>query len=335
MLKTLSSNTRIALLSLGLAACGGGGGGSSDGGIIVEGSTGTLNLSVTDAPVDNASRVLVQFTGIAVQPKEGNAVEIPLRGDSQTCRDLLDGILPAPTPSGEATVRCVDLLAFQGSRRALLLQDEELDAGDYTWMRLDVDGARGVLDSIIVLEDGSAESLFIPSGDQSGLKLNTPFTITADRQHNFVIDFDLRKSVVNPQGFPDYLLKPSLRLVDIGDSGSISGMVEASLLTEGSCTPGAYAVYVYQGDDAVVGEEGSANAPDASASVNLDDDSGLWDYTAAYLPPGDYTVVFTCEAGSDSNEEPDDGIGFVASPDSPTTVVSGETSTVDFGPTGG
>ena len=50
------------------------------GGNVVDESTGTLNLSVTDAPVDSASRVLVQFTVIAVKPKEGDAVEIPLRG---------------------------------------------------------------------------------------------------------------------------------------------------------------------------------------------------------------------------------------------------------------
>jgi hypothetical protein len=69
--------------------------------------------------------------------------------------------------------------------------------------------------------------------------------------------------------------------------------------------------------------------------VHLDSDSGGWVYTAAFLPPGDYTVVFTCEAGNDSNEAPDDDIDFITSLDSPATVVAGETSTVDFGPAGG
>jgi Domain of unknown function (DUF4382) len=332
MLQRAFSISILALLSLGLAACGGGGGGSGFGGGTGTDTTGTLNVSVTDAPVDDANRVLVQFTGIAVKPKQGEAIEIPLHGDSQTCRNLLDGIPPAPTPSGEATVRCVDLLAFQGNRRAQLLQGEELEAGEYTWMRLDVDARRGVLDSIIVLNDGSAESLYIPSGDQSGLKLNTSFNITAGEEHNFVIDFDLRKSLNKPRGFPDYMLKPSLRLVNISDSGTISGTVEASLLTANRCTPNAYAVYVYQGRNAVVGEEGSDDPPAASAGVVLNPDSGDWGYSAAFLPPGDYTVVFTCEAGNDSSEEADDGIEFVSSADSPATVVSGKTSTVDFGP---
>jgi hypothetical protein len=329
MFKLICFNSILGALSLGLVACGGGGGGGGSSSASV--STGTLNVSVTDAPVDSASRVLVQFTGAAVKPDEGNAIDIALSGDSQTCQNLLDDIDPAPTPSGEATVRCVDLLAFQGNQSSLLLQDEELGAGGYTWMRLDVDALRGVMDSIIVLDDGSEESLYIPSGSQSGLKLNSRYTIVGGEQHHFVIDFDLRKSVNNPQGFPDYRLKPSLRLVDMGDSGNITGMVEASLLT-GDCTDNAYEVYVYQGDDALIGEQGSEHAPDTSASVSLNGDTGLWDYTAGFLPPGDYTVAFTCQAGDDSSEAADDDIDFINSPDSPTTVNAGQTSTVDFGP---
>ncbi len=329
MVKAHFYGTTLALLSLGLLACGGGGGGSIVGST-ANNSTGTLNLSVADAPVDSAKMVLVQFTGVAVKPKEGDAIELALSGDSQTCQNFLDGIDPAPTPTGEVTVRCVDLLAFQGSQSARLLQEEELEAGEYTWMRLDVDAERGVLDSIIVLDDGSEESLFIPSGSQTGLKLNSGFTIVAGAQHNFVIDFDLRKSVHNPQGFADYMLKPSLRLVDMGTSGSIVGTVAESLLTADGCTENAYAVYVYQGGDAVIGEQGSENAPATSADVSLNQDSGRWAYTAAFLPPGAYTVAFTCQAGDDSNAVADNNIDFVASADSPATVISGQASTVNF-----
>jgi hypothetical protein len=328
MFRATLTITTIGLLSTALLGCGGGGGSS---GSVAGSTTGTLNLGVTDAPVDDAEHVLVQFTGVAVKPAGGDAVDFSLSGDSQSCRDLLDGVDPQPTPAGANTVRCVDLLAFQGSRSALLLQGEELDAGDYTWMRLDVDAERGELDSIIVLEDGREESLFIPSGSQSGLKLNSPFTVVGGEEHHFVIDFDLRKSLNNPQGFPDYRLNPSLRLVDAGDAGAITGTVAASLLT-GDCTADDYAVYIYQGDNATVGELGSADPPDTSAPVTLDQDSGQWTYLAGFLPPGDYTAAFTCQAGADSPEAPGDGIEFVASPDSPATVIAGEESVVDFGP---
>ena len=330
MLKTFFYSTTLVLLSLGLLACGGGGGGGVGGGS----STGTLSVGVTDAPVDSAKQVLVQFTGVTVKPEAGDAIQFALSGDSQTCQDFYDGIEPAPTPSGEVTVRCVDLLAFQGNLNAQLLRDEELDAGDYTWMRLDVDAARGVQDSIIVLDGGGVESLYIPSGSQSGLKLNDGFTIVGGEQHYFVIDFDLRKSVNNPQGFPDYILKPSLRLIDMDTSGSIAGTVEVSLLIADGCTPDAYAVYVYQGDVAVIGEEGSDNPPITSADVSLNPDTAFWEYTAGFLPPGPYTAAFTCQAGNDANDVADDGIVFVESTDSPTTVIAGQESIVDFGPVG-
>jgi hypothetical protein len=336
MKKCMHTRTLTALLALGLAGCGGGGGGGGGG---VGGSapgTGSLDVSLTDAAVDSAEQVLVQFTGIAVKPAEGQARDLDLDGDSQTCQDRLDEIPPSTTPPGESTIRCIDLMELDGNRSTVILRDEDLDAGDYEWIRLDVDAERGIMDSIIVLDDGSQESLWVPSGSQSGLKLNTPFTIEDGGEHSLVIDFDLRKSVNNPQGFPDYRLKPSLRLIDIGatGSGSIEGMVEASLLTTEGCTEDAYAVYVYTGADAVTGDEGSENAPLTSAAVALDDDSGLWRYEVGFLPPETYTVVFTCEAGNDSPDTGGDDIEFITSPDSPATVTAGESTTVDFAPAG-
>jgi len=52
-------------MAFGLAACGSGGGG---------GETGQLSLAVTDAPVDDASSVVVQFRGVAFK-RAGSAPE--------------------------------------------------------------------------------------------------------------------------------------------------------------------------------------------------------------------------------------------------------------------
>jgi hypothetical protein len=51
-------------VALTLTACGGGGGSS----------TGTLNLSLTDAPLDEAESVAVNFTGVELQPAGGERV---------------------------------------------------------------------------------------------------------------------------------------------------------------------------------------------------------------------------------------------------------------------
>ena len=328
---TILHRAAIALCATALCACGGGGGGGGS----VSVTTGVFSLNVTDAAVDDAERVLVQFTGVEVKPRQGSAIEIPLEGESQTCQDLLDDIEPSPTPEGSAAIRCIDLLALEGTGSASLLRGEELEAGTYNWVRLFVDAERGVMDSIIVLEDGSEESLYVPSGGQSGLKLNSQFTILAGGRHDFIIDFDLRKSVNNPKGFPDYRLKPSLRLINMAESGNIVGTVDQSLLIADDCSGDTndgdgFAVYIYEGADAVIDEEGSGNPPLTSASVRLNNGSALWEYNVGYLAPGDYSVAFTCQAADDDPEEPDNGITLIESSDSPTNVVADQDSTVDF-----
>jgi len=337
MIKNFYSSIAITLFPLALVACGGGGS-SSGGNDSPAETTGTFSLDVSDAAVDDAERILVQFTGVTVNPADGSAIDIPLSGNSQTCEDFFLGNPPTETADGETTIRCIDLLEQQGTESATLLNGVVLDAGNYTWLRLAVDAERGIEDSLFVPNDGTmAVSLYIPSGSQSGLKLNTGFTILAGGSHKFVIDFDLRKSVNDPKGFPDYRLKPSLRLVDLSESGSIVGTVETTLLTADGCTgdvntSDGFAVYIYEGEDATIGEEGSDNAPLTSAAVSFNDDSGLWDYTVGFVAPGMYTVAFTCQAADDSPDRDDDGIVFVESADSPTEVVADRDSTVNFIP---
>ena len=336
MLKSHILGCSVAACCIGLSACGGGGSSSSGGS-----TTGSFSLGITDATVDEVDRVLVEFTGVSVKPAEGSAIDLPLDGDShQTCLDLLAGDGPGATPADKPTVRCIELKELQGTDTASLLQGVSLEAGKYNWLRLDVNAERGVMDSIIVV-DGMEESLYVPSGSQSGLKLNTEFTILAGGSHNFVIDFDLRKSVNNPQGFADYRLKPSLRLIDMAESGTIFGTVDESLLVTSdpaneACngdvnTGDGFAVYVYEGAAEITGDEGSGNAPLTSAAVNYSDDSGRWEYEVGFLAaPQEYTVVFTCQAAKDDNAEADEDIAFVTSTDSPVSVTVDGNAEVNF-----
>ncbi len=82
--------------------------------------------------------------------------------------------------------------------------------------------------------------------------------------------------------------------------------------------------------DALIDEEGSANAPLTSADVNLDNDTGLWGYTVGFAGPGEYTVAFTCQAADDFPDAANDGIELIESSDSPITIVVDHDSTVDF-----
>jgi Domain of unknown function (DUF4382) len=283
----------IALLAL-LAACGGGGDSAAP-------QVGRINLRITDSPVTSAKRVVVEFTGL----------EILRAGASQP--EVFDF---AP--------RQIDLLALDGGGSEILLANETLPAGEYQSIRLKVNAGRDASDSFIELDDGTLHPLFIPSGNQTGLKLIRGFTIGAGSTSNFTIDFDLRKSVVNPPGLGEpYLLKPVLRLVNNLEVGTIDGTVASALIVEG-CMP---AIYLYTGADIVPDDLGSATAPLASTAVNLDNATGTYRFRLGFVPVGASTVAFTCGADDDAADV-DDAITFSAPLNAP--VVAGQTTMVDF-----
>lgn len=291
-LKAVACASVLALLS----ACGGGGG-SDD----AAAQVGRLSIRITDSPVTSAKRVVVQFTGL----------EIMRTGDTQP--QVFDF---AP--------RQIDLLALDGGGSEVLLGDTQVPAGNYESIRLKVNAGRDGSDSFIELDDGTIHPLFIPSGNQTGLKLIRGFTIGVGSTNNFTIDFDLRKSVVNPPGLGEpYLLKPVLRLVNNLEVGTIDGTVATPLIVDG-CTP---SVYLYTGANIVPDDLGSATPPLASTAVNLDNATGVYRFKLAFVPVGASTVAFTCGAAGDAADV-DDAITFSAP--LPANVVAGQTVTVDF-----
>ena len=288
-----------------LAGCGGGG----DGG----GSTGTVKLSITDAPVDNATSVVIQFSGVAFK-RAGSAPEV------------VQGLTPSP--------RQFDLMQYQEGRAALLLDGVTLPAGDYEWVRLIVDNDPNVRDSYLVRSTGEECELRVPSGAESGLKLNRGFTLPADGSVALTVDFDLRQSIHAPPGQRSdapgcaqaYLLRPTLRIVDDANVGAIAGTVDASLITEG-CLP---KVYIFSGADRLPDDiEEAIVTPDEDplvvAGVTVQNGTVAYPYRAAFLTPGAYTVSFTC---GDDDPVADQMLGFLA----PTnvTVVANLISTVNF-----
>lgn len=291
-------------LLLVLSACGGGGG--DDGG-----TTGSLKVSVGDAPVDDASAVVVKFSGIEIKPSGSDPVSFDFDEDQSV--DLLD------TVGGEAFV---------------LLGDTELAAGDYEWIRLSVITSKDSLDSYIELIDGSVYPLYVPSGSESGLKLNTPFTVPVGGALALVVHFDLRHSIVKPSGQDAYYLKPVLRLVDESEIGAVAGSLAPELLADPECTSDANtgagaAVYLYEGAGVIPDDAGSDTPPLASSGVSLNTETGRYDYFIAYLPAADYTVAYTCQA-SDDDPEADDDLLFPQAADAP--VIAGATTVVDFDP---
>lgn len=302
-LRTLLGGPLLAAFAL-LASCGGG----------ESSQQGSVSVAISDAPVDSAEAVWLTVTGVAFKP---------------------DGAAPEVVQDFEP--RMINLLQYQRGDVALLLDNVPFTAGHYQWLRLMIESEDNVRDSYVMVNGEECE-LRVPSGAESGLKMNRGFTIPADGSLALTIDFDLRKSLHAPPGQASgtsgactqgYLLRPTLRLVDNANVGAIDGTVsfEAGTMPEG-CLP---KVYIYENavtpDDV---EETTDASPDIDplsvASVEVMPGEAQGTYHAAFMPAGDYTAAFTC---SDDTDE-DEALVFEPADGTPVSVQNNLISTVDF-----
>lgn len=266
-------NRKIAVVFIStlagiLAGCNGGSSGAA---------TSSMTLGVTDTPVDGVQKVNVAFTGVDLMGPNG---------------------LVQHTFSNEKTV---DLLSLQGNASATLLSGVSIPAGNYQWIRFDIDTAN----SDVIGQNGGQYPLTIPSGSQTGLKLVSGFTAAQGGKLNFMVDFDLRKaltSTTTPSG-TSYTLKPALRLINNQQVGSVSGSMAGTLAIGSNTVAGANcdpAVYVYSGSGVTPGgyvaTVTNGTAPLTSATASLDSSTGKYTYTVGFLAPGTYTLSLTCSA---------------------------------------
>lgn len=159
-------------------------------------TTGTLNVRITDAPA-SFDAVDITFTEISVNKSGGSAIVV---SDSTQTINLIEWSNGLSTPLGSI----------------------ELETGTYNQIRL-------IIESATVTVDGVVFDITVPSGAQTGLKLTHQFTLEAGSTYDLMIDFDASRSIVltGTNANPSYLLKPTIRLVAIATSGSISGTVSA------------------------------------------------------------------------------------------------------------
>jgi len=100
-----------------------------------------------------------------------------------------------------------------------ILADAELEEGTYEQIRLVLN------DENTVVIDGQSYNLFVPSGAQSGLKLNINAEIQEGIQYTLLLDFDASRSVVKRGMTDQYNLKPVIRATNEAITGNISGTI--------------------------------------------------------------------------------------------------------------
>lgn len=268
--KTITAAGTAALLALGVAAC--------DDSTGVEGDA-SVRVLLTDAPSDYVDSALVDI----------GAVELISAGEGEPVTLTTDG-----------TDGFVNLLDLQGAATELLA-DAEIPAGDYAQIRLLVEAASVTLAEGYEFEDGSTEKdLFIPSGAQTGIKLNLagsngegesgPVTM-ASGETVLVLDFDVNQSFViqgDPEaqaGINDVLFTPTLRVVVEDIAASVAGTVSAP---EGTSVEGLVVTAEPLGD-------GTFETFQSQTGTAATDENGA--YTIHFLVPGAYAVSVEAPEG--------------------------------------
>jgi hypothetical protein len=205
-----------------VAACGGGGTDSSS--TSTGASTGTLKLSLTDAPACGYDKVFVTVEKVRVHQSSS-------AGDNDA--GWSEVVLASPLR--------VDLLSLNNGT-LLPLGQTELPAGNYTQMRLVLGSTpppgspAGMMANSIKPTGGGETPLTTPSGQQSGLKMNVNVAVPAGQVADFAIDFDACKSFVKAGNSGKYLLKPVLSVIPIMSAAGqrIVGFVDPSLVKPGT-----------------------------------------------------------------------------------------------------
>ena len=229
--------------------------------------TGTLELYLTDAPID-AENVKGVYITI-------NEIQYHVGEQWITCE-------------GFEGPKTYDLLELAGGNFTLL-GDLTLPGGHYTQIRFilnipEIGPPPASLGCYIEFTDNSTEPLFVPSGNETGYKATGQFEVPVNGTVAVTADFDVRKAVVAADF---YILKPTIRLVVNNQAGSIRGSItNSSNYTD-------IIVFAYENgtwagtedDDPVYPE---SRFPNAVNSGKTDDEGG---YRLPFLAAGTYDLV--------------------------------------------
>lgn len=171
-------------------------------------------VGCSDNPADNESQAHLSITAFDAPPPEGiehlylNIIEISAHHDENGWLTLTDI---------DTTIDFLELV----NGVTVNLFDDSIAAGFYSQIRLVVS------DTNFIVVDSVSYPLTIPSGTQTGVKLNLHEEIAAGEFLSLMIDFDISKSVIVANG--EYKLKPTYNLFKENISGTILGTVADTL----------------------------------------------------------------------------------------------------------
>jgi hypothetical protein len=187
------------------------------------GFAGCENTSVTDSKTDSEIGVETGTLEIRLHDAPANYEEVNVFIESieVSNSDSADGWVEIGTPQ-----RFYDLLKLTNGTTEVLAS-AQLEVGTYEQIRLILSR-----EGHNVVIGGTPQDLFIPSGEQTGIKLNVNAEIKPNITYTVLLDFDAARSVVkrgkgqSAQSSTEYLLMPVISASNEAVTGNIAGIVE-------------------------------------------------------------------------------------------------------------
>lgn len=249
--------------------------------LLATGESGTLSMSITDAPSDHST---VEGVFLTVQ-------EIQYHMNNEVGWQIFKGF------SGPYTF---NILELQNGESAFL-GEMDLPAGRITQIRFVLDlpllhsGTPSNPGCFVRFNDGSPDApIYIPASvEEVGFKFTGSFEVPVNGEVEIITDFDVRKSLLLLNN-GNYFLQPTVRMLIESETGRIIG----NLLNPDEDTE--YIVFVYRNgtyiySEADIPEEGEVQFPNAESSdlVEDSDGDGTLEYVLPYLELDIYDLVVT------------------------------------------
>ena len=261
-----------------------------------------LTLGLSDALPDDLEEVVLEIDSIVLGRSGGGNITI----------DTFP--VGAPDPNQPVDSFMIDLLDYRNIRQLVVVEDLELDTGNYSSITINLtpESSSG---SYVTESDDTRHNLMT---DDGGLEL-PGFSLSSGNEE-YTIEFDLALSLRVEESDGRYRLTANgVRIVDNADSTSLSGRVDEELFnTVSPCSEKTdplrgNRVYLYEGvgldpeslGDVFTDETVSDIVAPISVSSVTESGSGSYEYVFSFLPAGEYTIAFTCDAEEDDPDSYD------------------------------
>jgi len=270
--KNLFTATILVLSITFLASC------SNDDGASYGDEKSQTNFYITDAPTDNAN-----VKGVIVTVADVKVNGVSIEGFSKTT---------------------IDLMQYQNGMKKML-GNLELNTGTYSNITLvldhQTDASGNAPGSYVLMTNGTVKAI---QNSSNSIDINGAFEVLASSQNNVVLDFDIRKAIVE-SGSNDFKfvtaseLSTSVRVVNEASAGEIKGTASDVQNTSDKIIVYAYAKGTFNAAKETSAQGSGVMFAKAANSSSVNSTTGS--YELNFLSKGDYELHFV--SYKDSNND--------------------------------